>query len=414
MLDRLIYIIKKIYSIIFSFEMIFTIFLFAGRFKGDDRFDWIPVDITLLFWIISLVIGIYVLVKNEFKFKGNNLRYFVLFLIFSIYILVSNLWTPSTIFAFEKTIIFISFSLWIFFSVSNIIATDGKRVKRFFICVTIFGIWMLIESFLNLIKSPTVSFINTLGGNYLGVGRILGFMCCILITYLLFGEIKKNMKFLLLTILVLTVYIMFSVGGRGPFIALLFSFLPLFYYLFHFKKKSIIVNKRMNILLGLFLISIIYLIYIFSTNNIPSTIRRLIVVFEQDNMGASAGLRMYYYQLGFELWRENFFFGHGIGSWSLISSGIDSRGYPHNIIIEILVELGTVGLILFLIIHIRAFYFIRTANKIRNPISLAITVSLIFFFINALFSGDLNDNRYYYAVLALSVFLPVKKIQINK
>ena len=33
-----------------SFELSFVLFLFAGRFKLDPRFAWVPVDLTL-FWV---------------------------------------------------------------------------------------------------------------------------------------------------------------------------------------------------------------------------------------------------------------------------------------------------------------------------------------------------------------------------
>lgn len=45
---------KKLIQMIFSGEMYFTLFLTAGIFKSN--FNWFPLDITILFFILTAIV----------------------------------------------------------------------------------------------------------------------------------------------------------------------------------------------------------------------------------------------------------------------------------------------------------------------------------------------------------------------
>ena len=60
--------IKKILDVfytIFSFETFFVLFLFAGRYKNDPIFHWIPVDITALLFGLTIIWGLLILSQNH-------------------------------------------------------------------------------------------------------------------------------------------------------------------------------------------------------------------------------------------------------------------------------------------------------------------------------------------------------------
>ena len=42
---------------VFSFEVVFVLFIFAGLYKADPRLAWFPVDLTLLLFIVSVGFG---------------------------------------------------------------------------------------------------------------------------------------------------------------------------------------------------------------------------------------------------------------------------------------------------------------------------------------------------------------------
>jgi O-antigen ligase len=92
-------------------------------------------------------------------------------------------------------------------------------------------------------------------------------------------------------------------------------------------------------------------------------------------------------------------FGLGVGGFSVHYAHFDDiRGfYPHNILLEVLVEMGLPALI-----SVVAWiaYAIRRLYKSQNDENLLTTTLLfsllVFNFFNALVSGDLNDNRLLY------------------
>ena len=122
-------------------------------------------------------------------------------------------------------------------------------------------------------------------------------------------------------------------------------------------------------------------------------------------MGSSAGTRMGYYSESYRLWQLKPLFGHGIGSWPLLIGLPDICAYPHNLIFELLVELGLSGVILFGLLLLAALkdFFKRNAGESIFYVS----VILMMFsnaFIGALLSGDINDNRILFAAIGLMAF----------
>jgi|GEM_PF-1805322 len=95
----------------------------------------------------------------------------------------------------------------------------------------------------------------------------------------------------------------------------------------------------------------------------------------------------------FNMWRENWLLGKGIGTTS-ISIGF----YPHNVLLEILAEVGLVGLVA-LIVFIAASL---STKGIRRPfLNIPVLIIAIVVFAGAQFSGDIYDSRFLFSVLPL-------------
>lgn len=95
--------------------------------------------------------------------------------------------------------------------------------------------------------------------------------------------------------------------------------------------------------------------------------------------------------------------GHGLGSWPIVTPGTIAS-YPHNIVLEILVELGMAGFVLLVIVGVfglvSALWTMHGGAHSVGWLMLGLTA---FMFANALISGDINDNRYLFAYLGLLV-----------
>jgi O-antigen ligase len=113
--------------------------------------------------------------------------------------------------------------------------------------------------------------------------------------------------------------------------------------------------------------------------------------------------------LGAEAWqmfREHPLTGVGIGGYNtqLGAADIERGLYPHNILLELAAEMGIAAVLLFIVLVTLAFKgLIVTLRGHPSPEQLALTMLLIamtaYLLANAMFSGDLNDNRMCFAAL---------------
>jgi len=46
--------LRRAYGYLLSFETTLVMLLFAGIYKDDPRFAWMPVDVTAVFFVLSL------------------------------------------------------------------------------------------------------------------------------------------------------------------------------------------------------------------------------------------------------------------------------------------------------------------------------------------------------------------------
>ena len=103
--------------------------------------------------------------------------------------------------------------------------------------------------------------------------------------------------------------------------------------------------------------------------------------------------------------------GHGLGSFKYKNFATDPRfpfqkKYPHNVVWELLSESGGIGFLLFGLLHIPVLKLVISRQKSGDyfATSLAAVVFSFWFFcfINAMSSGDLNDNRVLFCMLGLT------------
>jgi len=396
----------KMISFVFSFETFFILFLFSGIYKADDRFDFIPVDLTLLFFILSIVSGFFIIYQRSFKIKKNSFSLVLIGLIFVLYMLCSVIWSPGEVYKISKVCRFCTLTFWSLFASSIIISNNTQRVKRFFVVLLIFSILISFEGLSVYLKSDGKSTVHAFNTNYLGFGRVIGIGFIIVFTHMLFNLKKYFYQILGLTILSFFIWLLLNSGGRGPLLSILIViFIALIIGLrFTFNAKIVIKNYIPYIVIFI-LILIILFSYLFISGSRLVTIKRVSTIFIKEDMGSSIALRLQYYRSSLSLWMKNPIFGNGIGSWPILMDFGDKPGYPHNIFIEIAVELGLLGLVLFVTLIMFAIHKLSLHNHIRNN-SLEMMIFLIFcfLFLRTLVSGEINDHRVFFAILGFMMF----------
>ena len=358
----------------------------------------IGIDITLLLALI--------LVFNVFLSKKIILKSFftsiVLFLVFFIWMIITIIYSTSNEYLFNKIFLFstniVAFLIpLLLFSKIEI----KSLLNKFVLISTPLGIWFI--AFI-LPKMYFNEIYNNASQAYLTVSLFSGMN--ILILLLLKVKLFKN-SYINLLFIILNIAVLILSGGRG---GLVLAFLVLTIFGF-FKLKL----KLKQLKLILKSISLIILFGFIIGNLIRQTeyvelfersIRRLELLTEFNGInsgGNSVEVRVGMLNFSYDKIVHSptsLLFGYGIGSFWYEYTGIDGRGYPHNLVLEILFELGLIGLLIFIIFsgvtlkHFKytalswiVFYLLLNSLKSSSLVDLRI---LFFMFSLALIEGSNN------------------------
>ena len=78
--------------------------------------------------------------------------------------------------------------------------------------------------------------------------------------------------------------------------------------------------------------------------------------------------RIELYKQGLDLFSDNLFWGHGVGSFDAFTS----KSYPHNMVIELLCELGAVFTLFFFIVMVVPFFLAAYKNRVDSLVLIAL------------------------------------------
>lgn len=404
---------KRAASAVFSFEVVFVLFLFAGRFKEDPRFDWVPVDTTVLLLLGSLAAGGWVFYKRRGKMRRSPLLLTGLLGLFFTFCGFSYFWSPSTAYAIEKIGYLWVLTFWSFLGCAFIISRDQARLRRFFVVIMVFSSWFVFEALGAFLSADlTGQQVYALGTRYLGLGRVIGLGSIVLFIYAISATRSKMRRLLFLVLFFGHVATLLVIGGRGPLLATVAGLLVPVYFGtdWDMMRAKVSVQRYVKPIIASLFVSIVGVI-LFLPSGALTTILRLQVLFSND-VGASAGMRIQMYEQALEIWSVHPFGGAGIGGWPVLAGWGDQKMYPHNLFLEILSEYGIIG---FILVSTFAFYAFRKlfAGRPVNKSILKIVVLSIFAnaFVNAMLTGDLSDNRVLFAMVGLFLYSPSERDQ---
>lgn len=390
----------SVVGLLFSGEMFLCLFLYAGYFKAYFTF---PVDLTLLFMILSFVVVVKRNIKNKEITKAVFLAIALYTSIFML-ILISLFYTESVIYAYDKAIRFSIITGWAFVG-ALLLIKDMKSLKIFLFNILIISVAMSISSF-NLINSNG-SLASGYLMNYASVGRASGVGLLILCCLVFFRNTSFKMKLFATTVFALILFSVLISGARMPLIATLTLLVYLYFKSVRIENRILYVNKGFKWLTSLFLLSILSFFTIADSALFSRVMYRLGLL-KNIEVGSDPTGRLDRYERAMSMWRDSPLFGEGIGSFGLSFTGVDSTNYPHNIFLEILAELGLFGLLLFLTTLILSFFFMIRAYKndyTDKAVILAVILGFLYFLFSASVAGDINDNKILITFIALGFSL---------
>lgn len=386
----------KIFRFIFSAEMIFCLYLYSGTFKTALN---LPVDATLVLIGISMMQGLFVLFKRKSLHSYSAIAIYVYFLFVSL-ALISLWYTPGEIYATEKVMNLILTVGWAFCG-PLILYRDNDSLKRFLLSCIAIGLAMAV-TFISQYGFKSGGFVRVWGSSYLTFGRALGLSAVIVLTMYLLKDIRVKLSLLMIT---LFTYGIVMSGGRMPLISFAIT-------LFLFAASTIKIrlkDGKLFISKGFIYLLIagtmLFLILPYTNYNENITFSRLsLLTSDGDDLGASANERVSRFNAAIEMIKERPLFGSGIGSFPIYYGDKDERSYPHNIVLEVVSELGILGASIFATLIVLC---LKSLGRSNSPYKTTILAGACFLFLNANVSGDFNDNRIFIAFLASMCTAPM-------
>jgi O-antigen ligase len=334
----------------------------------------------------------------------------MIFALFAAYTGFSLAWSPGGDYAQQKTLYIATLTFWPLIATAVIIAYDTRRLYRFLFLLALFSSWIALEAFLSFRQLGGEGFIEVLGGNYLGVGRVLGIGAITILGYYLFFAETGPSKVAALTLFGFFMALLFVVGGRGPLMATILAMLVPLLSGWRFSPAGGLQLRRhvlpLLAFIGIMLAASTYLIL---GGDPPTTLDRALLLYQPGAAGTAA-VRLDYYADSLSMWTANPVFGHGVGSWPELMPDSVMDLYPHNIFLEIMVEYGLVGLTLFVGLLIYGWRALgRSSLAHHDPVRVLIVMLVVNTLANALVSGDIPDNRALFGMLGLMVFTAAKR-----
>jgi len=331
--------------------------------------------------ILSLSFLFYAKNQNDLleKLKINEIKYFVVFILLILVSFINVINTSEFFIEFFRTVNFFLASV-IFMTLSKKTSINYIVYLVVFFClIDVLGLFA--QSIQNL---PTIGF--TANKN------IAAFSLAIKLNYV-FYLINRNqsilLRFFLFSIYGLGIFSLLSINSKG---GILISIISLIYYLFFSliklkSNKDLFINTSLIILLTI----IINLTGGLSKNTI-STIQNSTTSFnlEQGNQD-----RLAYYSQVLSSFKENPLTGVGHGNWKIASIKFDGNRmrdyivqyYTHNDFLQVLAEVGLVGLIFYILFFGTIFkkLFLNIINSIQsNNIFLFLGMAFLTYLADAL------------------------------
>ena len=408
----MIKLLKKI-----DIEFYLILFLLSGMFKNllfSIYGNNIKIPLTIIFGVL-LILMIYIKDIYNLKRLKEEYKSFIFLLLFFVWSLFSISYSSSENYVWYK-LLGLGTNFLAFFGVLIMKEISLKRFTKYFSYFTYFFSLIFFVINPNSISKNFIfhEYFNEIyiQGWYLVLGQ---FLIVNMLLIFSFSEKKKIIYNLLISFNIICL-----LGGRFPIVLALIVFFIISIYLI--QKKYLTKKLLMQFFKSLTIIILINSVLNLSSKTYRSLLLRSVYRFEvlsssfndlnflndQENYQESLNQEnnSFNKRLEYLLFSKTKIFenksslilGYGLGSFSNEYDQTDRRLYPHNIIVEIVFELGLIGLLLAL-----AFLISNSSSYKSFFTNLALLAALTLL-INSMKSSSIVDLRLLFALLAISIF----------
>lgn len=384
---------------VYSLGLIVVILVLAGVYRLPELgiavlvnglflvgFFWRGLQITYLVTPLAVVLCTAGLTHYVLNY-GLRWRFGILpgvVILIGLMLLVGILYSPLPSEGLVKTGKYLSMNLYIFFA-TILFINDVDRLKGLVKMLALLGFVAAGLSVVYIAYAGTESITRFAlpAQNPIWFARGMG-MSLLATLFLLELTQKTIEKFVYVFFITIMLFLLYTAGSRGPFLALIAS---LFFYLF------LLQTKRSS-----FLKKSLFVVLVFSSLAISVVIapehiwNRMISLFS--GFDPTTFYRLQFFELAKNLFLENPLKGVGTAGFTYFTS----LNYPHNILLEFACELGVLGLFALLVLVVNTAYWgvklLRDENATTLELSLSRLYLVLFLFslINSQFSGAVWGN----------------------
>lgn len=384
---------------IFGINLFFSICSIVGyEYSGSENSSIYKIYIGLIF-IITIAFSIYqVMIKKIIRTRKQILTVFFPFIITAIFLFNTVLGINDGL-SFKNFIYFIIFSVpAIYIGLYTALENNILKIyKNMDLLMLIFSTSIIITTLNALLSGNKFDSIG--GETYQFASYLSAFAFGINLFYLIFGKKEYRYKFtsskkynLLCSLLLIfqTLGVLIT-GGRGGMILIFIYVLYVTIAVFKDKNYKKIIKYLLVILSFIIFLNVI-LPDLMESENFKNSINRVFSYISSDGFDWTKTNRDYVYAEALLYINQKILFGYGLFNWG-------GNNYPHNIILEILLNGGIVYLIvgstfLFYIIF-RLVKIIQYCKEIR-----IISIILLFPLLMLMFSGTYTTNSIFWFCLS--------------
>jgi O-antigen ligase len=386
---------RRVAGHLVSFEVVFALFLFSGVYKASPHLAWVPVDLTAILAVVSLLVAVGLLALGRVEIRSGPLLLVGLFGCFLAYALLTVLWTPSEIYVRDKAFRLASVTTFSLLGCALVVAQSRVRLHRFLAVSLVLALVTAAATIYPVALYGPIP-VRPFGTTYLILGRMIGFGAIVAAWYLLFVSPSLARSLLATVSLAVLGVGLLLLDGRGPLAATVLTIGLLGVVAFPLASLHRRPNRLGSGLLagvGAATVAVVYGDSLRVTEKFRET-------FSDDPDPATAG-RLENWQFAFETWLSGrTITGHGLASWGPINDEVVR--WPHNVVLELLVELGVVGLLLFsLPVVLGLVLAVSGYRETRDPGCVVVLALFVYTLLNAQVTGDLNENRFLFAAVGL-------------
>ena len=371
------------------------------------------VDITVIATLIIWLGLVKILLEGNWKLPSEWKSIVYLFLIFGFLLGISYIYTVSPDYGFRKILRFNTFAITMFMTPLLIIKTpaDSKRLLSYFYFLLVIIIGIMLFQFIYFLKwgdfAIVLAYWNRIsipGANPIQVSSYLAIGAAMMIALLIRNKPSQSLHYFAILFVILLSIILS--GSRGPLVSIIIG--SIVYAILYERKHSSRIFGYGILAIGTIITLLLFLPESLTQRFFDISQGSVIMTQQGVRRISTIATRFEFWSMSIQAWFTSitsFFIGLGAGGFSSLFIWRDWHWYPHNLIFEIIAELGMVGLVIGVLFIIKTYQIINKGiqrGSFTDHSSLWVAGTIVMF-IAAQFSGDINDNRILWMFIGISI-----------